>query len=590
MTAGDVLIEYLHNIGVEYVFGIPGGAIEPLFDSLARSERQGKTKIIVTRHETGAAFMADGYTRSCGRLGVCCATTGPGATNLITGVAAAYENSIPMLVITAQTALSNFGRGAFQESSDTGINIIGMFKHCTVYNTMVSHVDQLQQKLTAAIMMAMSESRPTHISIPIDVLRTPADKFPHYQTPLSLITPEGNADKKTLDSLYDNIIRAKKIVFIVGVKCYDAVSIIEKIAFLLNAQMVTTPDGMGLISVDHPLYRGVVGFAGHEIAHEVMLEEDVDLIVAAGTTLGEWSSNGWDWQELFSDRLIHVDSMIKNLTYSPMARLHVRGDVKSIFESLLIYLQENYRKAQTSDNKKIFKEYMDRKLTEHLVASEDKIKPQFLMTYLPEMFPVGTGYFADTGSSMAWAIHYLNPRNQRMSERRGIHDYDKYAERIKSGRRKNNADLFQVTIEFSSMGWAIGASIGAAFANTSRPVVCITGDGSMLMNGSEVTVALQHNLPVVFVILNDSALGMVKHGQRMSGAQMIGTTLPSVDFSLWGQSMGIKSHLIKSPQDLQQLCFDHNTLSKGPILLDVRVDCEEVPPIGVRIKALNKAN
>lgn len=128
---GDLILGYLEQLGVEYVFGIPGGAIEPFYNALARSERRNSIRAVVARHETGAAFMAEGYARNTGRLGVCCSTTGPGATNLITGVASAYENQIPMLVITPQTALSHFGRKALQESSDTAINTVGMFQHCT---------------------------------------------------------------------------------------------------------------------------------------------------------------------------------------------------------------------------------------------------------------------------------------------------------------------------------------------------------------------------------------------------------------------------------------------------------------------------
>ena len=149
---GDLLIKYLEQLGVEYVFGIPGGAIEPMYNALARSERAGGPRAVIARHETGAAFMADGYSRHTGKLGVCCATTGPGATNLITGVASAYENNIPMLVITAQTALSTFGRGAFQESSCAGVNTVGLFEHCSRYNSLVSHVDQFEHKLAAAVL------------------------------------------------------------------------------------------------------------------------------------------------------------------------------------------------------------------------------------------------------------------------------------------------------------------------------------------------------------------------------------------------------------------------------------------------------
>ena len=169
---GDLIVSYLEQIGVDYVFGIPGGAIEPLYNALARSERKGGIRSVVARHETGAAFMADGYARNSGKLGVCCATAGPGATNLITGVASAYDNHSPLLVITAQTALENFGRNAAQESGDTGIKTVAMFEQCTHYSTLVSHVNQLEQKLASAIMTAFrSPMGPAHLSIPLDVLR-----------------------------------------------------------------------------------------------------------------------------------------------------------------------------------------------------------------------------------------------------------------------------------------------------------------------------------------------------------------------------------------------------------------------------------
>ena len=136
---GDLLVSYLEQLGVEYVFGIPGGAIEPFYNALARSERRGGPRAVIARHETGAAFMADGYARNTGKLGVVCSTTGPGATNMVTGVASAYENHVPMLVITAQTAISSFGRGAFQDSSGDGVDIVNIYQSITRYNSLVSH-------------------------------------------------------------------------------------------------------------------------------------------------------------------------------------------------------------------------------------------------------------------------------------------------------------------------------------------------------------------------------------------------------------------------------------------------------------------
>ena len=135
----DQLVEHLEQIGVEYIFGVPGGAIEPLYNAMARSQRKGGLRPIVARHEAGAAFMADGYARETGKLGVCCSTTGPGATNLITGVASAYVDNIPLLVITAQTALHLFGKQTLQESSCTAVNTVAMFQHCTHFSSLVSH-------------------------------------------------------------------------------------------------------------------------------------------------------------------------------------------------------------------------------------------------------------------------------------------------------------------------------------------------------------------------------------------------------------------------------------------------------------------
>src|SRR5665647_1544360 len=151
LEATDLLVAYLEQIGVEFVFGVPGGAIEPLYNALARSARHGGPRSVVARHETGAAFMADGYARESGKIGVCCATSGPGSTNLITGVACAYENEIPMLVITAQPSLHLLGRGAMQESAGIGgIDTVAMFRTCTRYSALISHPDQLERQLTNA--------------------------------------------------------------------------------------------------------------------------------------------------------------------------------------------------------------------------------------------------------------------------------------------------------------------------------------------------------------------------------------------------------------------------------------------------------
>jgi acetolactate synthase-1/2/3 large subunit len=578
----DLVVSYLKQLNVDFVFGVPGGAIEPLYNALARSARAGGPRPIVARHETGAAFMADGYARTSGRLGVCCSTTGPGATNLITGVSSARENYIPMLVITAQTALATFGAGAFQESSCTGVDVVSMFGFCTCYNSLVSHVDQVERKLNAAIMKIYQTSCPAHLSFPLDVLRSPS---PHAQPSWNLSKhtgPSALMDTQAVEVLCNEILHAKKLVIIIGDECSEAIGTILEVAMLTGAQILTTPHGKGLVSPYHPLYRGVIGFAGHRTAEQVLADPQVDTVLAVGTPLSEWASNGWD-PLLLNNRLIHVEATDPNLTRSPMARLHVRGRISTIFRTVFDYIRahgreggrltgidpENARKALDVDSQSWLKRHFVLDEEAKYEADSTPIKPQRLMRELPRLFPPQTRYLVDTGASFAWAIHYLHPFDRRIS-----------------GERDARGGGCRVCLEFSSMGWAIGSAVGTALARPGKPVVCITGDGSLLMSGQEITVAIQENIPVIFVILNDSALGMVKHGQRLALAEQVGTDLPKVNFVQFARSMGVKAYLIKSPKDLLKIDIDGICRRAGPTLLDVRIDPEEVPPIGIRMKGL----
>lgn len=569
---GDLLLSYLEQLGVEYVFGIPGGAIEPFYNALARSERRGGPRSITARHETGSAFMADGYWRNSGKLGVCCATTGPGATNLITGVASAYENNVPMLVITAQTALSGFGTSAFQESSCTGINTVELFNHCSRYSTLVSHPGQFEHKLTTAIMTAFAEPMgPVHLSIPIDVMRSvPANPLPRVDLP-DLLRKPALFDSDAVGRLYSELKLAKKPLFVIGDGAGEAIGLILNLAIGLNAQLVVTPHGKGLVSPYHPLFRGVIGFSGHQSAQQLLTDPEVDRIFIIGAELSEWASQGWE-PERHQQRIIDIEASESNLTKTLMATLHVRGRLESIFEAVL-------KRFANKGFDRPFKPAANEELTRQFALDdEDKyccdaspIKPQRLMRELPNIFPANTHYLADVGASFSWATHYLHPHDRRIS-----------------GRRDAKGGLFRASLNFASMGWAIGSAIGTALARPDKPVVCITGDGSLLMNGQEITVAVEENLPVVFVVLNDSGYGMVKHGQRMSGAEEIGFSLPVTDFASFAEAMGVEGHVIYSADDLLKLDCQAFFKKQGPTLLDVRIDQNEAPPIGMRTQTLKQ--
>lgn len=576
----DLIVAYLEQLGVEYVFGVPGGAIEPLYNALARSQRRGGPRPVVARHESGAAFMADGYARETGKIGVCCATSGPGATNLLTGVACAFDNGIPLLAITGQPALPSFGKRALQESACTGVNTLGMFRHCTHYDTLVSHRDQIESKLVNALMHASkAPCGPSHLSIPVDILRSPIlSSAPAYNLS-SLLHKASLLDESLVEALHGEVRQAKKIVIIIGGghSCGESIEAIIKLAEMTGALFVTSPDGKGLVNTRHRLYRGVFGFAGH-LSADAALQDAPDLILAIGTSLGEWTSGAWS-TALLNQRLIHIDSSEEHLLRSPMARLHVRGRIRSVCERLIELLAEGEPLVKPEAELKI-PEYMLHEV-DKFISEATPIKPQRLMRELSRLFPPNTRFLADAGNSTAWAIHYLQPHDRRVARQ---HDY---AARHDGGKRRTgDAGWLRVLMDFAPMGWAIGAAVGVARGNPACPVVCITGDGSYLMNGQEISVAAAEGLTVIFVILNDSALGMVKHGQRLAGAEPIAFELPTVDFRLQAESMGIPGYVIRSPEDMAALDMAAILSRKGPTLLDVRIDGEEVPPMNLRMKTL----
>jgi|TARA_B110000971_G_scaffold7128_1_gene6928 acetolactate synthase-1/2/3 large subunit len=576
---GDLLVAYLNQLGVEYVFGVPGGAIEPLYNALARSERQGGVRAVVARHETGAAFMADGYARNTGKLGVCCSTTGPGATNMITGVASAYENNVPMLVITAQTAISTFGKGAIQDSSCTGINTVGLYQHCTRYNTLISHPAQFEHKLAAAIMSAMgSPAGPAHISVPRDVMALHAPVSQPTYALNKLLDRPTLIDETAVDALYDEITHAKKPIFIIGDEACNAMSGILSLATAASAEIIVTPHGKGMVSPYHPLFKGVIGFAGHESAKQLLADPNVDLVVAIGARFGEFSSNAWDTKTLLTNRLVHVESTDANLTRTPMAKLHVRGCLESIFSRLADRYKADPRlnmKLVPPDTEEQDEEF-EAPLEMHFECDDMEafnspnkpITPQRLMRDLPSLFPPNTKYLADSGNSFAWATHYLHPYDRRFA-----------------GMRERGG-LFSASMDFASMGWAIGSAIGTALAAPNIPVVCLTGDGSWLMSGQELTVAVEESLTVIFIVLNDSAYGMVKHGQMLTGAERTANQLTKVDFCALAKAMGADAVVIDSPSQLNGLDIKAICRRNGPTVLDVRIDKEQAPPIRLRTNVL----
>ena len=624
LEGGDLIVHYLQQIGVEYVFGVPGGAIEPLTNALARGMRHGGPQLVVARHESGAAFMADGYARETGKLGVCFATTGPGATNMITGVANATQDAIPLLAITAQTKLENFGRGGLQESSCTAIDTVSIYKNFTRYNTLVSHPKQLEQKVVRAILAAFREpAGAVHLSLPVDVTRAPT-QMPSLSRNLDkLINVTPAVDTASVAELYKQVLKARKICFVLGEGARSAVGRILSLALRLDASVVTTPFGKGLVSPFHRQFCGVLGMGGHRSSIEELQDPALDCIITVGTSLGEFATGNWS-DSVLNQHLIHVDENPEHFSGSHMAQLHIHGNPLKIFDQLekLLLTDDTARLPSTdapprpADNthqKPTLAYSTDGKRAggtpekpnctldepEKYLSDSAPIKPQRLMSILPTLMPPGTRFIADGTGANFWAIHYLHIPDRRLAERRSALDRrisasDGNNGRLDAPRRRSDKrmaweSLYRCPGEFGSMGWGLGAAIGTAFGNPKMPVVALTGDGSMLMNGQELTVALQHSLTVIFVVLNDRALGTVKHGQRLAGAEPVGFALPDVDFAAAANAMGIEACRVRTPAELLEIDINEILQRRAPFLIDVLIDPEEVLPLGGRMKALGAA-
>ena len=572
----DLIVEYLKILEVDYVFGVPGGAIEPLFNALARGAKHGSPKIIVARHEAGAAFMAEGYARETGKLGVCCATTGPGSTNLLTGVASAFADNVPVLVITAQTPLPKFGRNALQESSCTAIDTVAIFRHCTRYSTLISHTEQIQTKLIAAIMAANRiPNGPVHISIPSDILRQLAISSSKIKVG-RLVQEFTLTDNGAVEKLTAMLSNTWRVALFLGKGCGSAIDEIMEFSDLTHAPIVTGPAGKRWVDGFHSRYRGVYGFAGHQSAQETMEDDTIDLLIAVGTPITELGTSGWH-SHLLGDRLVHIDSTVEHFSRTPMAQHHVCGDLKSIFKQLNANIRQGLKWGRSWGSvDPIQLRFLEKKSSatnhgyqitvnapEACYSDAIPLKPQRVVTELSRNIPSNFRLHLDAGNTWAWFTHYCH--------------------------RKNAQGHYHIAMGFGSMGWAIGASIGTCFGSE-QPSVCITGDGSYLMSGQEITVALQHKIPVIFVVLNDSALGMVKHGQKLGGAEEIGFELPDINYAMMAQAMGIESLTVKTPQELVEIDWQRLGKKQGPTMINLIIDPNEVPPMSQRVKGLTDKN
>lgn len=589
---GDWLVQCLLHCGISHAYGLPGAAIEPLYNSLARAQRISPTKPVVmtVKHESAAAFAAEGYHKVTGKTAICLATAGPGATNLITGLASAKLERTPMLVLTGQTRIKDFAKGAFQDSSRTGLDTVALMEKVCRYSAMVTHPDQLPHKLYTALSLAQRDSPgPVHLSIALDVLRTRlenGDSSPNLPNPreffLSFPQKKLAMDQWTFDTIMDVLVKnnqSQKVSILVGPQCQadNVIAQLLEAATLMNWDLFATPSAKGLIPHNHPCFQGIIGFAGHAHAYSKLLADDRALLLI-GTPFDESSTGGWDVAQLPFDKVIQLDNNPQNIfSYLPV---HIRClcDLSVFSAQLLQSLKASapllaIKPSTPADQKPpyINEYHWDMIQNGHAHCSKHRIKPQQFFWRLNQLAGPTIPICADSSSPFMWSIHLWQ------------------SQPFKRVHGENN---FHLAMTLATMGWAIGASLGVAHAlqaaGDNSPCLCITGDGSYLMSSQEIGTAIQHNLKIGFFILNNSSYGIVEHCQKLVGAEPIAYELPEVDYSILATAFGVPGFRITNTASLG-IAWQSFMQTEGPAIFDIMIDPDEVPPLGHRLESLGFA-
>jgi acetolactate synthase-1/2/3 large subunit len=541
MSGSQILLECLVRENVDCIFGYPGGVTLPLYDALYDHP----IRHILVRHEQNAAFAAEGYARSTGRVGVCCATSGPGATNLVTGLVDSLMDSIPVVAITGQVSTKLIGSDAFQEADTFGIT-----RSCTKHNFLVKTIAELPQVVHEAFYLASSgRPGPVLVDIPKDVFQAQA----HY-TPVSSIHLPGY--KVFTEGHTGQIRRAAQMIweskrpFVYaggGIIAADAAEELRELVELAEAPAVTTLMGLGALPAEHPNYISMPGMHGSYAANMGM--SGADLLIALGVRFDDRVTGRL---AAFAPhaKVIHVDIDPAEIGKNRVADLPIVGDVKRVLEKLNKVLHELAPQAQeqnASARADWWRQIRDWKAEHPLEpdVSPSEIKPQHVMREIDRLSGGRAIVTSDVGQHQMWAAQFIRFNSPRLW--------------INSG-------------GLGAMGFGLPSAIGAQFARPDKLVFSIVGDGGFQMSIPELATIANHALPIKIIVVNNGYLGMIRQWQelfynnRISQAEL--NSFPDAE-KLAG-AYGFKGRTI---EDVHQLApaLDEAVRDPGPYLLNVRV-------------------
>ncbi|WP_041313651.1 biosynthetic-type acetolactate synthase large subunit [Heliomicrobium modesticaldum] len=542
MTGAQAIVTSLEKEGVELIFGYPGGQVLPLYDALYDC----KLRHVLTRHEQGAAHAADGYARATGKVGVCFATSGPGATNLITGIATAYMDSVPMVCITGQVPLSVIGKDSFQEADITGITA-----PITKHNYLVKNAKDLPRVIKEAFYIARTgRPGPVVIDVPKCLMTTTID-FEYPETVrLRGYKPQAEGKAAEVEAVAQALAEAKKPLFFVGggVINAEAAPLLRRIVKTHRIPLIGSLMGLGAIPVTDPLFLGMVGMHGTVAANRAVME--CDLLVGIGVRFDD-RVTGLLTRFAANARVAHFDIDRAEVNKNVVADLAVVGDLRwslAALESAMADLAgeggrrwEDWRLQVTRWSEEAPLSYQ---------KSDDVIKPQSVIEEIDRQTKSEAVIVTDVGQHQMWAAQYYRFQRPRSF--------------ITSG-------------GLGTMGYGLPAAIGAQMGQPNKSVVLISGDGSFLMNCQELATAVEHRLPLKMAILNNNVLGMVRQWQKLFFNQRYSYTRfanGGTDYVRLAEAFGATGLRAERPEEMPEV-IAKALATEGPVVMDIRVCADE---------------
>lgn len=541
ITGAQAIIESLIGEGVEVVFGYPGGAILPTYDALY--ENQDRIRHVLVRHEQGAAIAAEGYSKSSGRIGVCMATSGPGATNLVTGIADAMLDSVPLVCITGQVASHLIGTDAFQEA-----DIIGITIPITKWNVQVSKAEDIPEAIAKAFYYA-NDGRPGPVLV--DITKDAQAGMMEFSKYTNYKPRHDKIQRKHTDMQFieiaDLLNTAKRPLILAGngVGIANAEDELVKLAEKATIPVACTLHGVHNFPADHELFAGLLGMHGNYAPN--ILTNEADVILAIGMRFDDRVTGNLA-RYAKQAKIIHIDIDHAEINKNVRSHMHIQSDAKYALTNLLRFAQPNQHQEWREKFKRLHNEEVTKVINDELAPSDSIIRMSQAINMVSEKTAGRAIMVPDVGQNQMATMRY--------------YQFKQAKSHISSG-------------GLGTMGFALPAAIGAKIANPDREVICVAGDGGIQMNIQELGVIKQEKLPVKILLLNNNYLGMVRQWQEMFYEERYSfVDLVSPDFMKLADAYDIKSRQVTKPEDLEA-AIDEMLASKEAYFLEVIVEKRE---------------